>query len=118
MKRYIGIMYDDREPVHILHRFVSSSRDDVEDKIDGVYRDFTDPDDGVRPLHLCDKITEEEAVSLLLNQEELKVLIDIVDEASISKYGATVHRISNLLSGKLKCFKEALSVQSNYLRRR
>lgn len=104
MKRYVGIMYDDREPEHILHRFISISRDDVKDKINGVYRDFTDPDDGVRPSHLTDEIKEEQAVSLLLNQEELKVLIDIVDEASISKYGSIIHRISSMLSGKLKCF--------------
>lgn len=104
MKRYVGIMYDDREPEHILHRFISIDRDDVKDKIDGVYRDFTDPDDGVRPSHLQYDIKEEPAVSLLLNQEELKVLIDIVDEASISKYGSIIHRISNMLSGKLKCF--------------
>lgn len=106
MKRYVGIMYDDREPEVITERFTSISRDDVEDKIEGVYRDFTDPDDGVRPLHLQYDIKEEDAVSLLLNQEELKVLIDIVDEASISKYGGIIHRISNMLSRKLKCFKE------------
>lgn len=106
MKRYVGVMYDDREPKHILHRFISINRDDVEDKIKGVYRDFTDPDDGVRPLHLTDEIKEERAVSILLNQEELKVLIDIVDEASISRYGEIIHRISNMLSRKLKCFKE------------
>ena len=76
MKRYVGIMYDDREPEHILHRFISIDRDDVKDKIDGVYRDFTDPDDGVRPSHLTDEIKEEQAVSLLLNQEELQLVID------------------------------------------
>jgi hypothetical protein len=106
MTRYVGIMYDDREPEHIMERFVSSIRDEVKEKIDGVFRDFTDPDDGVRPSHLQYAIDEEPAVSLLLNQEELKALIDIVDEASISKYGRIIHRISNMLSGKLKCFKE------------
>ena len=105
MKRYVGIVYDDREPKYILHRFVSIDRDDVKDKIDGVYRDFTDPDDGVRPSHLTDEIKEEQAVSLLLNQEELKVLIDLVKEASIPRYGSIIHCISNMLDGKLKCFK-------------
>jgi hypothetical protein len=100
-------MYDDRKPEIIIHRFTGIDRDDVKDKIDGVYRDFTDPDDGVRPLHLQYDIKEEPAVSLLLNQEELKALIDIVDEASIPKYGIVIHRISNMLNGKLKCFKEA-----------
>lgn len=106
MKRYVGIMYDDREPDVITERFVSSVRDDVKDKIDRVYRDFTDPDDGVGPLHLQYDIKEEDAASLLLNQEELKVLVDIIDEVSISKYGSIIHHISNMLNGKLKCFKE------------
>jgi hypothetical protein len=106
MKRYVGIMYDDREPDVITERFVSSVRDDVKDKIDGVYRDFTDPDDGVRPLHLQYDIKEEDAASLLLNQEELKVLVDIIDEVSISKYGSIIHRIYGMLNEKLKCFKE------------
>ena len=79
MKRYVGIIYDDREPEHILHRFTSIDRDDVKDKIDGVYRDFTDPDDGVRPSHLQYDIKEEPAVSLLLNQEELQRVIDCLD---------------------------------------
>lgn len=105
MKRYVGIVYDDREPKYILHRFTGTDRDEVKDKIDGVYRDFTDPDDGVRPSHLTDEIKEEPAVSLLLNQEELKVLIDLVKEASIPRYGSIIHRISNMLNGKLKCFK-------------
>lgn len=104
MKRYVGRMFDDREPEITLHRFVSIDRDDVEDKIKGVYRDFTDSDDGVRPLHLTDEIKEEQAVSLLFNQEELKVLINIVDEASISKYGTTIYRISSMLNEKLKYF--------------
>lgn len=102
MKRYVGIMYDDRKPAVITERFVSSVRNDVKDKIDRVYRDFTDPDDGVRPLHLQYDIKEEDAVSLLLNQEELKVLVDIVGEASISKYGCIIHRISGMLNEKLK----------------
>jgi hypothetical protein len=106
MKRYVGIVYDDREPEHIMERFVSSVRDEVKEKIDGVFRDFTDPDDGVRPSHLQYAIDEEPAVSLLLNQEELKALIDIVDEASISKYRNVIFRISNMLIVKLKYFKE------------
>ncbi len=80
MKRYVGTMYDDREPEHILHRFTGIDRDDVKDKIDGVYRDFTDPDDGVRPIHLQYDIKEEPAVSLLLNQEELQLIIDSLND--------------------------------------
>ena len=79
MKRYVGIMYDDREPNVITERFISSVRDEVKDKIDRVYRDFTDPDDGVRPLHLQYDIKEEDAVSLLLNKEELELVIDCLN---------------------------------------
>lgn len=107
MVRYVGIVYDDREPNRVMERFVSSVRNEVRSGIDRVLADFTDPDDGVRPTHLQYSIDEEQAVSLLLNQEELKVLVDIVDEASISKYGSIIHRISNMLNKKLKCFKEA-----------
>lgn len=76
MKRYVGIVYDDREPEHIMERFVSSVRNEVKEKIDGVLRDFTDPDDGVRPSHLQYAIDEEPAVSLLLSKEELQLIID------------------------------------------
>lgn len=107
MVRYVGIVYDDREPSRVMERFVSSVRNEVRSEIDRVLADFTDPDDGVRPTHLQYSIDEEPAVSLLLNQEELKVLVDIVDEASISKYGSIIYRISNMLNKKLKCFKEA-----------
>lgn len=79
MKRYVGIVYDDREPEHIMERFVSSIREDVKDKIDGVFRDFTDPDDGVVPSHLQYDIKEESAVALLLSKEELQLVIDCLN---------------------------------------
>lgn len=84
MTRYVGIVYDDREPEHIMERFVSSVRDEVKEKIDGVFRDFTDPDDGVRPSHLQYAIDEEPAVSLLLNKEELWMIVDSLNRSNCS----------------------------------
>lgn len=59
MAKYKGIMYDDREPEHILHSF-TGDRDYVKEQIDGVYADLTDPEDGVRPLHLKYSISKED----------------------------------------------------------
>lgn len=104
MKRYVGRMFDDREPEVITERFTGISRDAVEDKIEGVYRDFTDPDDGVRPLHLKYSITEEEAVSLLLNKEELQLVIDCLDGTHYCngpKAGMT-HRLMSEFKKKLE----------------
>ena len=60
MPKYTGIMYDDREPERILHKFTDTDRDYVKEQIDGVYADLTDPEDGVRPLHLKYSINKED----------------------------------------------------------
>lgn len=111
MKRYVGIVYDDREPNRVMERFVSSVRNEVRSKIDNVLADFTDPDDGVRPTHLQSAIDEEQATCLLLNKEELQLVIDCLDGVTYfngPKAGMT-HRLKSEFKKKLEqCFnKEA-----------
>lgn len=111
MTRYVGIVYDDREPNRIMERFVSSVRNEVRSKIDNVLADFTDPDDGVRPIHLQSDIDEEQAACLLLNKEELQLVIDCLDGTTYCNGPkcATVNRLKTELKHVLeRCFdKEA-----------
>lgn len=100
MTRYVGIVYDDREPEHIMERFVSSIRDEVKEKIDGVFRDFTDPDDGVRPSHLQYAIDEEPAASLLLSKEELQLIIACLND--VNYFEGPTRRIAALLRAECK----------------
>ena len=111
MVRYVGIVYDDREPNRVMERFVSSVRNEVRSGIDRVLADFTDPDDGVRPTHLQYSIDEEPAVSLLLNQEELQLVVDCLNGTTYfnGPKCSTVNRIKTEFKHKLeRCFsKEA-----------
>lgn len=100
MKRYVGIVYDDREPNRIMERFVSSVRSEVKESIEGVLRDFTDPDDGVRPTHLQYDIDEEQATCLLLNKEELQLVIDCLD--GVTYFNGPKCSMTNRLKSEFK----------------
>lgn len=58
--KYVVKAYDDRDPERILHKIEASTYDKIRWEEKRYLDSFADPDDHVRPLHLCTDIEEVE----------------------------------------------------------